>query len=47
MFCLMLETERKIVRERRRQARETDRQTRVSVFTEKWNLAATRSRHEV
>ena len=43
----MLDAERKMVRERRREARESERQTRVSVFTEKWNLAATRSRHEV
>ena len=43
----MLGAERKMMRERRRQRRERERQTRVSVLTEKWNLAATRSRHEV
>ena len=47
MVCLSAVEERKMVRERRRQARETERQTSVKMLTEKWKLAASRSRHDV
>ena len=45
--CLSALEERKMVRARRRQARETERQTSVRMFTEKWKLAASRSRQDV
>ena len=45
--CLSAVEERKMERARRRQARETERQTSVKMFTEMWKLAASRSRHDV
>ena len=45
--CLIAVEERKMTRARRRQARETERHTRVRMFTEMWKLAASRSRQEV